>query len=96
MLCVAAFAASWWFMRPGPGIDCNRLPPLIVLATISAFLMAICFRQMARHKEKSQRWFLLVCLLVAAATLFSDFRYVRQYRGPCNSFEQMRMYTGTR
>jgi hypothetical protein len=96
-LCLGAFLASGWFARPGPGIDCNRLPPLTVLATIAAFLMAICFRQMARHKEKSQRWFLLVCLLIAAATLFSDFRYVRRYRGPCDSFGQMqRTYPGAK
>jgi hypothetical protein len=72
-------------MRPEPGIDCNRLAPLTVLATIAAFLISICFRQMATHKERSQRWFLLVCLLVAAAALFSDFRYVRRYRGICDS-----------
>ena len=81
--------ASVWFMRPGTGIDCNRLAPLTVLATIAAFLMSICFRQMAKHKERSQRWFLLVCLLIAAATLFSDFRYVRRYRGICDSVEQL-------
>jgi hypothetical protein len=83
------FAASVWFMRPAAGIDCNRLAPLTVLATIAAFLMAICFRQMGQHKEKSQRWFLLVCLLIAAVALFSDFRYVRRYRGICDEVEQM-------
>lgn len=78
-------------MRPGSGIDCNRLAPLTILATLAAFLMSICFRQMARHKERSQRWFLLVCLLIAAATLFSDFRYVRRYREICDSVQrQMR------
>jgi hypothetical protein len=76
-------------MRPGSGIDCNRLAPLTVLATIAAFLISICFRQMARHKERSQRWFLLVCLLIAAAALFSDFRYVRHYRGICDEVERM-------
>jgi hypothetical protein len=86
---VGALVASAWFVRPGSGIDCNRLAPLTVLATIAAFLMAICFRQMGQHKEKSQRWFLLVCLLIAAATLFTDFRYVRRYRGLCDSIEQM-------
>ena len=75
-------------MRPGSGIDCNRLAPLTILATLAAFLMSICFRQMARHKERSQRWFLLVCLLIAAATLFSDFRYVRRYREICDSVQR--------
>ncbi len=50
--------------------------------------MSICFRQMARHKDRSQRWFLAVCLLIAAATLFSDFRYVRRYREICDSVQQ--------
>jgi hypothetical protein len=50
--------------------------------------MSICFRQMARHKERSQRWFLAVCLLIAAVTLFSDFRYVRRYRELCDSIQQ--------
>ena len=75
-------------MRPAPGIDCNRLAPLTILATLAAFLMSICFRQMARHGERSQRWFLLVCLLIAAVTLFSDFRYVRRYREICDSVQQ--------
>jgi hypothetical protein len=86
---VGAFLASAWFVRPGSGIDCTRLAPLTVLATIAAFLMSICFRQMATHKERTQRWFLLVCLLVAAATLFSDFRYVRRYRGVCDQVRQI-------
>lgn len=81
-------AASVWFMRPGSGFDCNRLAPLTVLATLAAFIMSLCFRQMARHKERSQRWFLAVCLLIAAATLFSDFRYVRRYRDLCDSIRQ--------
>jgi hypothetical protein len=74
-------------MRPG-GIDCNHLAPLTVLATLAAFLMSICFRQMAKHTERSQRWFLAVCLLIAAVTLFSDFRFVRRYRGLCDSMQQ--------
>jgi hypothetical protein len=88
ILILGAAGASWWFMRPGRGIDCNRLAPLTILATLAAFLMSICFRQMARHKEQSQRWFLTVCLLVAAATLFSDFRYVRRYREICDAVQQ--------
>ena len=89
LLCVGVLVASAWFTRPGSGIECDRLAPLTVLATIAAFLMAICFRQMARYKERSQRWFLLVCLLLAAISLFTDFRYVRRYRGICNSVQQM-------
>lgn len=86
---MGAFLASAWFTRPGPAIDCNALAPLTVLATIAAFLMAMCFRQMAQHKDRRQRWFLVMCLVVAAATLFTNFRYVRRYRGVCNSVQQM-------
>jgi len=75
-------------MRPGPAIDCNKLPPLTILATLAAFIIATCFRQMARHPERSQRWFLLIWLVIAAATLFADFRYVRRYRGVCDSLQQ--------
>jgi uncharacterized membrane protein YfcA len=88
ILCVLAISASAWYTRPG-GIDCNHLAPLTVLATISAFLIAICFRQMARYPERSLRWFLVVCLLLAAAALFTDFRYVRRYRGICDSLPPM-------
>ena len=66
----------------------NRLAPLTILATVAAFVMSICFRQMARHKERTQRWFLAVCLLIAAVTLFSSFRYVRRYREICDSMQQ--------
>jgi hypothetical protein len=82
---VGTFLASAWFMRSGSGIDCNRLAPL----TVAAFMMSICFRQMGKHKERSQRWFLAACLLVAAVTLFTDFRYVRRYRSVCDEVEQM-------
>lgn len=86
---MGVFLASAWFVRPGSGIDCGRLAPLTVLATVAAFLMALCFRQMAQHKERPQRWFLVMCLVIAAATLFTNFRYVRRYRGVCDSLQQM-------
>jgi hypothetical protein len=89
ILCVGAFLASAWFVRQRAGVDCNVLAPLTVLATIAAFLMSICFRQMGTHKERKERWFLAICLLLAAATLFTDFRYVRRYRGFCDQIQQM-------
>lgn len=71
-----------------PGIDCNHLAPLTVLATLAAFLISICFRQMSRHSDKRRLGVLLVFLLIAAATLFEDFRYVRHYRDFCDQLEQ--------
>ncbi|MBV8114830.1 MAG: hypothetical protein JO300_08815 [Silvibacterium sp.] len=88
ILTVAAAAASWWYMRPDPAIDCNRLPPLTIFATLAAFIIAIIIRHMARHPDRAHRWFLTIWLVVAAATLFADFRYVRRYRDICNSLQQ--------
>lgn len=75
-------------MGPAHGINCNHLMPLTVLATLAAFLMALCFRLMGQHTDRTQRWFLAGCLLLAAITLFSNFRYVRRYRGVCTSLQQ--------
>lgn len=74
-------AGSAWLMR-GP-VQCDLLAPLTVLATLAAFLISVCFRQMSRFSDRRSRWILAVCLLIAAATLFVDFRYVRRYRGFC-------------
>lgn len=75
-------------MRPSAVVDCSLLAPLTILATMAAFLIAMVFRQMARHTERLHRWFLTIWLVIAAATLFADFRYVRRYRGLCNSLQQ--------
>lgn len=88
VLTVAAAGASWWYMRPSAVVDCSLLAPLTILATMAAFLIAMVFRQMGRHTERSHRWFLTIWLVIAAATLFADFRYVRRYRGLCNSLQQ--------
>ncbi len=69
-------------------VHCDALAPLTVLATLAAFLISICFRQMGRYADKRSRWILLVFLLVAAATLFADFRYVRRYRTFCEQLQQ--------
>jgi hypothetical protein len=43
---------------------------------------------MGRFPEKRSRLILLVCLLIAAGTLFADFRYVRKYRDFCDELQQ--------
>jgi hypothetical protein len=83
---LAAGASAWMILRPE--IDCNRLAPLTVLATLAAFLISICFRHMGRYSDQRSRWFLLVFLLIAAGTLFEDFRYVRHYRDFCDELQQ--------
>jgi polyferredoxin len=83
---LAAGASAWMILQPV--IDCNRLAPLTVIATLTAFLISICFRQMGRYPDKRSRWILLLILLIAAGTLFEDFRYVRHYRDFCDQLQQ--------
>lgn len=86
-----AAAASAWFIFSSGAIHCDSLAPLTVLATLAAFVISLCFRQMGRYPAKTARWVLLVWLLIAAGTLFGDFRFVRRYRGFCDQLqEQMR------
>ncbi|MBT9329919.1 hypothetical protein [Paracidobacterium acidisoli] len=80
--------ASGWIMLHSKGVDCTRLAPLTILATLAAFLISICFRQMNKFKASRQRWFLFACILVAGATLFADFRFVRRYRDLCDQMQQ--------
>lgn len=80
--------ASAWLAAGASAIHCDSLAPLTVLATSAAFLIAICFRQMNRYPDRRTRWFLFACLLVAGTTLFTDFRFVRRYRGFCQQLRQ--------
>lgn len=89
VLVLLTAGGSVWLMARSRGIECNSLAPLTVLATIAAFLISVCFRLMGRYPARGGRWFLLACLLVAAATLFTDFRYVRRNRGLCKELQQM-------
>jgi hypothetical protein len=84
---IAAGASAWLILR-SPEVHCDTLAPLTVLATLAAFLISICFRQMGRFPDRRSRLFLLVCLLIAAGTLFADFRYVRHYRDFCDQLQQ--------
>jgi uncharacterized membrane protein YfcA len=96
VLAVFTAAASVWLMRSSTAIDCNALAPLTVFATLSAFLISVCFRLMGRFPDRRSRWFLAVCLLIAAGTLFLDFRYVRRYRGFCGDLRQHMHQTSPR
>ena len=84
---IAAGASAWLILRQA-AIHCDSLAPLTVLATLAAFLISICFRQMGRFTDRRSRLFLLACMLVAAATLFADFRFVRRYRDFCDQLQQ--------
>lgn len=89
-LALAAAGASWWLIGKSSGaeIDCDSLAPLTVLATLAAFLISVCFRQMGRYPDRRSRWVLVACMIVAAATIFADFRSVRHNRGFCNELQQ--------
>jgi hypothetical protein len=86
-IAVAAAVSSGWFVLD-PVLHCDSLAPLTVLATLAAFIISICFRQMGRFPDKRSRWILAVFLLIAAGTLFADFRYVRKYRAFCDDLQQ--------
>lgn len=94
VLVVASAGGSAWLIAPSHAVECSRLAPLTVLATLAAFLISVCFRQISRYSDRRSRWFLLAFLLIAAATLFSDFRYVRRNRGFCNELRQQ-LHPGT-
>jgi hypothetical protein len=85
---VIAAGASAWLILGTAAIHCDSLAPLTVLATLAAFIISICFRQMGKFPDKRSRWILFACLLIAACTLFGDFRYVRKYRDFCDSLRQ--------
>ncbi len=91
---ITAGASAWLILRSSE-VHCDTLAPLTVLATLAAFLISICFRQMGRYPDKRSRWFLVVCLLIAAATLFADFRYVRRYRDFCDELQQQMQPSAT-
>jgi glucan phosphoethanolaminetransferase (alkaline phosphatase superfamily) len=86
MAVVTAVSSAWLILEPQ--LHCDSLAPLTVLATLSAFIISICFRQMGRFPDKRTRLILLVFLLIAAGTLFADFRYVRKYRAFCDELQQ--------
>jgi len=85
---LVAAGCSAWLINESSAIYCDSLPELTVLATLAAFLISICFRQINRYEERRARWILLVWLLIAAGTLFADFRFVRHYRGFCQQLRQ--------
>ena len=64
---------------------CEQRAPLTVVATLAAFLIALCLRSFATVNTRNGRLTLIVALLVASACLFADARFVIQYRVICNA-----------
>ena len=86
--------ASIYLISGTSAIHCDSMAPLTVIATMAAFIISVCFRQMGRFPEPRSRWFLFACIIVAGATLFADFRFVRQYRGFCQQLRQQIQQSG--
>jgi hypothetical protein len=81
-------AASAWLSLNANAIFCERLPSMTILATLSAFVMALCFRLFPRAAMPMHKWMLASALIVAAGTLFADARFVIKYRGVCSQLEK--------
>jgi hypothetical protein len=76
---------SAWILATASHDYCAERPRLTVLATLAAFLIALCFRQLGSAVTKADRWLIVGCLLVAGLTLFVDARAVVRYRGFCQA-----------
>jgi hypothetical protein len=81
-------AASAWLGFNSSAIFCERLPSMTILATLSAFVMALCFRLFPRAITPAHKWMLASALIVAAITLFGDARFVTKYRGVCSELDK--------
>ena len=80
--------ASAWYLCAAI-TPCQNLTPLTILATLSAFLISVCLRQMGRHPQRPIRLYLLCCIVVAAITLIVDFHYVHSRRAACGTPQWM-------
>jgi multidrug transporter EmrE-like cation transporter len=79
---------SAWYLLAAIA-PCQNLTALTIFATLSAFLISVCLRQMGRHPVRHIRLYLLGCLVVAAITLVVDFHYVRSRHAECGTPQWM-------
>jgi|GEM_PF-7043921 hypothetical protein len=80
--------ASAWMGLGANGIYCDRLPSLTILATTAAFVIALCFRLLARTNTRTQKAQLVIALVIAAGTLYGNAHFVLKYRGICRQLQQ--------
>jgi hypothetical protein len=80
--------ASAWMGLGANGIYCDRLPSMTIMATLAAFVIALCFRLFARAATRAQKVQLAIALIIAAGALFADVRFVLKYRGICGQLQQ--------
>jgi hypothetical protein len=91
-IAVLVAAASAWLTLRSNGVECDGLASLTVLAMLSAFVIALCFRQLAAPRtgdgHSAYSWRLFAALLIAATTLSADAHHVVKYRGLCHQLRQ--------
>jgi hypothetical protein len=87
VLALLTAGTSAWLSKNSNVIECERLAPLGVVAILSAFVIALCFRQMSRASA-GVRWQLLIALILAGASLYADVRFVALYRRPCQQVQK--------
>ena len=80
--------ASAWMGIGANGIYCDRLPSMTIMATLAAFVIALCFRLFARADTRAKKAQLAMALIIAAGALFADARFVLKYRGICGQLQQ--------
>ena len=89
-LAVLVAIASVTLLQNRQHMPCEQRAPLTVVATLSAFVIALCLRTFATANTRGSKSALMVALLIASACLFADARFVIQYRAICNApFLQM-------
>ncbi len=88
ILSVLIAAASVWLAVGSEGIYCDRLPSMTVCATLAAFAIALCFKQVPQAGTRAQKWLLAGVIFIAAVTLFADARFVLKYRGLCSQLQE--------
>ena len=81
-------AGSAWLVFSARGVYCDQLPSMTILATLAAFVIALCFRLIPRTSTASHRLQLGIALLIGGVTLFGNARFVTKYRGRCNQIER--------
>ena len=88
VIAILIAAASIWLVYNANAVFCEHLPAMTILATLAAFVMALCFRLLARANTRPQTIQLIATLIIAGLTLFCNARFVLKYRGFCTDLEK--------
>ncbi|QNI33607.1 hypothetical protein H7849_06615 [Alloacidobacterium dinghuense] len=61
---------------------------MTICAMLSAFVIALSFRQVAKAAGKTEKWVLAIAIFIAGATVFADARFVLKYRALCSQLQE--------